>query len=82
LKTDIHLRPESLDFTIEAETEEEIALLCWLRCTAPEWDEATPPDTSVRLTFRGTEASAAIYQYIQSIGLSKIGTPNLQNEGN
>jgi hypothetical protein len=85
LKTDIHFRPdlESLDFTIEADTEAEIALLCWLRLTEPEWVAASPPDTSVRLTFKGSKASAAILQYIRSVGLSEIGTQNLvEHEGN
>jgi hypothetical protein len=85
LKTDVHFRPdlESLDLTVEAETEGEIALLVWLRLTAPEWSEATPPDTSVRLTFKGSKASAAILQYIRSAGLSEIGTHNpVEHEGN
>jgi hypothetical protein len=85
VKTDIHFRPdlESLEFAIEAETEAEIAFLCWLRCTAPAWAEGAALGSSVRLTFRGSEASAAVLQYIRSSGLSQIGTPNLaKHEGN
>ena len=85
MKTNIYFRPdtESLEVSLEGESEAEIAFLCWLRCTAPEWGEAASPDISVRLTFRRSEASAALFQYIQGVGLSEIGTHNLVvHEGN
>ncbi len=53
MKADVKFWPDtqSLDLSIHAETETELALLHLLRHRSPEWDQSTTPEKAVRLTF-------------------------------
>ena len=87
MKTDVKYRPEVLEVNLYAETETEVAFLCWLRCTTPEWDEAPPPETSVRLSFRTSELARLLAEPGRASELARLlaetGTPNLDiSEGN
>jgi hypothetical protein len=60
MKAEVKFWPdtESLDLSIHAETDTELALLHLLRYRAPEWDESTAPEKAVRLTFHTGKAVA------------------------
>jgi hypothetical protein len=53
MKADVKFWPDtqSLDLSIHAETDTELAMLHLLRYRPPEWDESTTPEKAVRLTF-------------------------------
>jgi len=53
LKADVKFWPDtqSLDLSIHAETDTELALPHLLRERAPTWDRSTMPERAVRLTF-------------------------------
>jgi hypothetical protein len=55
MKTNSTYSPEtdSMVMSFQAESEAELALLCWLRTTAPEWDDAAP-ENIVRLVFKSS----------------------------
>jgi hypothetical protein len=61
MKADVKFWPDtkSLDLSIHAETDTELALLHLLRDRSPEWDQSTTPEKAVRLTFNnGTVVTA------------------------
>lgn len=60
MKADVKFWPDtkSLDLTIYAETETELALLHLLKARTPEWDQSTTPEKTVRLSFDVAEAIA------------------------
>jgi hypothetical protein len=53
LRTNTECRPDgSMEMSWQAENEIELALLCFLRTTTPEWDDDPATENILRLTFR------------------------------